>query len=152
MVSERKLKANRRNAKRSTGPKDTRRSRHNAQRHGLLSQAAIIQSGDAKEDPLELTALLDDLWEDFEPEGAMEEILVDHIVSSYWRLRRVQRAEVGEIQRAVEIMGSMDPIALPLDGAQSKILRYETPMVRQMYRSLKELRELQAARRARSTR
>ncbi len=79
VVSQRKRQANGRNAKLSTGPKDTRRTRYNAQKHGLLSKAAIIRTGDAKEDPLELTALLDDLWEDLEPQGAMEEILVDRL-------------------------------------------------------------------------
>ena len=151
MISERKRQANGRNAKLSTGPKDTRRTRYNAQKHGLLSKATIIQTGDAKEDPRQLEAILDDLREDLEPEGAMEEILVDRIASSYWRLRRAQRAEVGEIQRAVENMGSYSLVALPLGTVLTNILRYETTNDRQMYRALKELRELQAARRARST-
>ncbi len=110
MVSERKLEANRRNAKLSTGPKDTRRTKYNAQKHGLLSQAAIIQAGDAKEDPRELKSLLDALWRDLEPEGAMEEILVDRIASCFWRLRRAQRAEVGEIRRGADsaVMDAMN--------------------------------------------
>ena len=102
VVSERKLRANRRNAKLSTGPRDTGNSKYNALKHGLLSKAAIIRSGEAKEDPLELTALVDALWKDFEPVGTMEEILVDRIAACYWRLRRVQRAEVGEIQGAAD--------------------------------------------------
>ena len=67
MVSERKLKANRRNAKRSTGPKNTTRSRYNAQKHGRSSKAVFIQDGDAKEDPREFEALSDELWEDLKP-------------------------------------------------------------------------------------
>ena len=102
MVSERKAQANGRNAKRSTGPKDTRRTRYNARKHGLLSKAAIIQTGQVKEDPRELNDLLEALREDFEPEGAMEEILVDRIAACYWRLRRAQRAEVGEIRQLAD--------------------------------------------------
>ncbi len=102
VVSERKLRANRRNAKLSTGPRDTGNSKYNALKHGLLSKAAIIRRGEAKEDPLELTALLNALRKDFEPVGTMEEILVDSIAACYWRLRRVQRAEVGEIQGATD--------------------------------------------------
>ena len=102
VVSERKLRANRRNAKLSTGPRNTGNSKYNALKHGLLSKAAIIQTGEAKEDPLELMALVDALWKDFEPVGAMEELLVDRIAASYWRLRRAQRAEVGEIQAAAD--------------------------------------------------
>ena len=164
MVSERKRLANGRNAKRSTGPKDTRHTRYNAQKHGMLSQAAIIQDGDAKEDPRELESLFDELWEDLKPVGKMEEILVDEIVSCVWRKRRAKRAEVGEIRRVADIMNSFFPVAdgkreavglsqnLPHANVSEKIPRYETAIDRQMYRALKELRELQAARRARSTR
>ncbi len=102
VVSERKLRANRRNAKLSTGPRDTGNSKYNALKHGLLSKAAIIRRGEAKEDPLELTALVDALRKDFEPVGTMEEILLDRIAACYWRLRRVQRAEVGEIRGAAD--------------------------------------------------
>lgn len=100
VVSERKLQANRRNAKLSTGPRDTGNSKYNALKHGLLSKAALIRRGEAKEDPLELNALLDALRKDFDPVGTMEEILVDRIAACYWRLRRAQRAEVGEIRGA----------------------------------------------------
>ena len=152
VVSKHKLLANRRNAKRSTGPKDTRRTKYNAQKHGLLSKAAIIQTGDAKEDPRELESLLEELRRDLQPEGEMEEILVDCIASRYWRLRRAQRAEVGAIHEEVELMGSLQPlVALPNDNVLAKILRYEVAIDRLMHRALKELRELQAARRVRST-
>ncbi len=102
VVSERKLRANRRNAKLSTGPRDTGNSKYNALTHDLLSKAAIIRRGEAKEDPLELTALVNALRKDFEPVGTMEDILVDRIVACYWRLRRAQRAEVGEIRGAAD--------------------------------------------------
>ena len=160
VVSERKLQANGRNAKLSTGPKDTRRTRYNAQKHGLLSKAAIIKNGRAKEDPRELKTLLEALREDFQPEGAMEEILVDRIAACYWRLRRAQRAEVGEIRQLADddfmnslIHGAdMEPEvvgllrSLPDGDVLAKVIRYETAIDRQMYRALKELRELQAAR------
>ena len=102
MVSDRKRKTNRENAKKSKGPKDTRRTRLNAQKHGLLSKAAIIRDGDAKEDPFELQSLFDELWEDLEPVGKMEEMLVDRIANCYWRLRRAQLAEMGEIRRVAD--------------------------------------------------
>jgi len=102
MVSDRKHQANGRNAKRSTGPKDTRRTKYNAQKHGMLSQATIIQIGDLKEDPHELESLSDELWEDLAPVGKMEQILVDSIVSFVWRKRRALRAEVGGILRVTD--------------------------------------------------
>jgi len=113
VVSERKRQANERNAKHSTGPKDTRRTKYNAQKHGLLSKAAIIETGDAKEDPHERESLLEALREDLEPEGATEEFLVDRIASCQWRLRRAQRAETGEIRRGADsaVMDAMDATA-----------------------------------------
>ena len=141
MTSARKRAANQRNAKRSTGPKDTTRTRYNSQKHGLLSKAAIIQNGARKEDQHELDSLLEAYWEDFRPEGAMEENLVDEIVSCVWRKRRALRWESSVSGR------------YPLKGKLlEKILRYETAIDRQRYRALKELSERQAARRARSTR
>ena len=128
MVSERKRQANRSNAKRSTGPKDTRRTRYNAQKHGLLSQAAIIQTGDAKEDPRELESLLEALREDLEPEGRLEEILVDRIASCVWRLRRAQRAEVGEIRRGADsaemdaMIATADLYDLALQGGKMSLV------------------------------
>ena len=60
MVSQRKQNANRQNAKNSTGPGDTRRTRFNALRHGMsagfLSKEALIDGGPGKEDPEELEA------------------------------------------------------------------------------------------------
>jgi len=128
VVSERKRQANRSNAKRSTGPKDTRRTRYNAQKHGLLSQAAIIQTGDAKEDPRELESLLEALREDLEPEGRLEEILVDRIASCVWRLRRAQRAEVGEIRRGADsaemdaMIATADLYDLALQGGKMSLV------------------------------
>ena len=53
-TSIRKLKANARNARLSTGPKDTSRSRFNAAKHGILSSRVLIRTGDGKEDEEEL--------------------------------------------------------------------------------------------------
>lgn len=98
VVSERKLEANRRNAKRSTGPKDTRRTRLNAQKHGLLSKEATIKNGAAKADQRELDSLREALRED--PEGTMKEILIERITFCAWFQRRAHHALMGVIIRA----------------------------------------------------
>jgi hypothetical protein len=139
MTSERKRAANQRNAKRSTGSKDTGRTKFNARKHGLLSKAAIIQNGAHKEDQHELDSLLEAYWEDFRPEGTMEESLVDEIVNCVWRKRRALRWEA--------LIMAQNPFGAKL---LEKILRYETTIDRQMSRALKQLGELQAARRAHS--
>ena len=139
MTSDRQREANRRNAKRSTGPKDTRRTRLNAQKHGLLSKEAIIKNGAHKEDQHELNSLLEAYWEYFRPEGVMEENLVDEIVSCVWRKRRALRWEA--------LIMAQSPFRGQL---LESILRYQTTIDRQKYRALNQLGELQAARRARS--
>lgn len=111
MTSKRKRLTNQQNAEHSTGPKDTTRTRYNARKYGLLSEAAIIQDGDMKEDPCEFEALSEELAEDLKPVGKMQKILLDRIVSCYWRLRRAQLAEVGEIRRGA--------ISAVTDGTQS---------------------------------
>jgi len=55
-VSERKREANRKNAKKSTGPRShagKERSKGNATTHGLSAQALLITVGELKEDPEE---------------------------------------------------------------------------------------------------
>src|ERR1051325_8323002 len=72
--SEKKLRANRDNAQRSTGPIDTSRPRHNAVRHGLL--------GDGISE-LDLSAgyseLLDELIAEKKPAGRIETHLIELI-------------------------------------------------------------------------
>src|SRR5450755_238763 len=36
-------------------------------------------------------------WDELQPVGAVEEMLVDQIVTAHWRLRRAMKAESGEI-------------------------------------------------------
>ncbi len=42
--------------------------------------------------------MLEQLRTDLQPQGVLEEVLVERIAVSYWRLRRVLRCEVGEIR------------------------------------------------------
>jgi hypothetical protein len=101
-ISPRKLAANRKNALESTGPRTPEgkeKSRWNALEHGLLAQEAVIPYGPAQEDDAEMEHLLVALRDDLQPCGALEEILVEQIAVCYWRLRRVLRAENGEIRR-----------------------------------------------------
>ncbi len=73
MVSEKQLKANRRNAKLCTGPKDTSKTKLNALKHGLHSNQVII-SGESREEFDELACKIS---EEFNPRDGLETILVD---------------------------------------------------------------------------
>jgi hypothetical protein len=95
-VSEVKLAANRRNAKRSTGPKTVdgkNKVRLNALKHGLLSRDITV----CGEKDTEYRALLSELERDWRPEGMTELLFVKAIADCQWRLLRAHRCENGEI-------------------------------------------------------
>jgi len=94
-ISQRKLKANRDNAKKSTGPKTPRGkafSRRNAIKHGLFLRSTANFEG-LYEDPHEYNDLLKGLWDHYQPVGRVEEIEVERIALCYWRLQRACRYE-----------------------------------------------------------
>ena len=106
-ASERRIQANRRNALRSTGPKTERGKRtvaRNAIKHGILAREVVITAGDGKESSEEFQALIEQLWEEYEPVGVVEELLVKRIAACWWRTARVLRAENGEIRMRLDTL------------------------------------------------
>jgi hypothetical protein len=94
MTSPRQIDANRRNAQKSTGPRTGEGKRivaQNAVKHGLLSQHVVL----ANEDESEFEDFTRRLRSALSPLGELEEMLVDSIAASAWRLRRVLRVERG---------------------------------------------------------
>jgi hypothetical protein len=94
MTSDKKAEANRRNALKSTGPKTPEGKatvRLNALRHGLLSKEILLPG----EDQEALRELSEHLRDELQPAGELENLLVDRIIASYWRLRRLGRVETG---------------------------------------------------------
>jgi hypothetical protein len=95
MTSEKQARANRRNALKSTGPKTPKGKatvRHNALRHGLLSRDVLLPG----EDEDALRELGEHLWDELQPVGALESLLVNRVISSStWRLQRLGRVEAG---------------------------------------------------------
>jgi hypothetical protein len=99
-ISERKLKANRENAKKSTGPKTLTGkaySRRNALKHGFFAKYLFRDYLSGREDPKEFQRLLKGLQEDYEPVGLAEELEVESIAIIHWKLIRVWRYENADI-------------------------------------------------------
>ena len=99
-VTEKQLAANRRNAGRSTGPRTPAGksvSRWNALTHGALAQAVIPPALELYESRPDFESLLATLRGELVPGSALEEMLVERIATSYWRLARVLRAEAAAI-------------------------------------------------------
>jgi hypothetical protein len=88
MASERQIRANRRNALKSTGPRTAAgkaASSRNALRHGLTALQVVIEG----EDPALFEALCHRFLGEFQPVGPVEEFLVERLAGLAWRLRRV---------------------------------------------------------------
>src|SRR5271170_1468618 len=99
MTSFRQTEANRRNARKSTGPiteEGKQRSRCNAVRHGLTAETVI----GALEDAEDYKAFEAAIIADYDAESAVERELVLRLASLLWRLRRATTIETGlfEIQ------------------------------------------------------
>ena len=99
MTSFRQIEANRRNARKSTGPiteEGKQRSRCNAIRHGLTAETVI----GALEDAEDYKAFEAAIIADYDAQSAVERELVLRLASLLWRLRRATTMETGlfEIQ------------------------------------------------------
>jgi len=90
-------------SRRSTGPRTQQgkeRSKRNSIKYGIFSSVAVLKS----ESHADFDALLNALREDRQPEGALEEILVNKLAVLWWRLRRVWVAETAEIRAGTEFV------------------------------------------------
>ena len=102
-VSEKQLKANRENAKQG-GVKTAEGkaiSKCNALKHGVLSDAIIIEHDEYTEDRSLFEQIREQLFEDLHPVGIVEMMLVERLLTTYWRLQRVGRAERAAVERSM---------------------------------------------------
>src|ERR1700688_3904450 len=94
MTTFRQIEANRRNARRSTGPitnEGKQRSRCNAVRHGLTAETVIS----ALEDEADYEAFESAVIADYDAQSAVERELVLRLASLLWRIRRATTMETG---------------------------------------------------------
>jgi hypothetical protein len=161
-ISTAKPEANRQNARKGKGPKDTSATRFNAAKHGLIAQG-ITELDDAEA----YTALLERLNEAHQPVGDIEFFLVERIALAIVRLRRIARMEAeyirGELHPQVrgkstseqyreENRPLIDP-GLPATMKAGSVValsgifqRYESTMENKLYRAMNELERLQRMR------
>jgi hypothetical protein len=116
----------------------------NAVQHGLLSRQAVIQG----ESEAELVELGKRLRGQLAPLGELELLLVDHIVSTAWRLRRVISLEtlLFDTERG-DSSAYYGALAYKIDRDKLQLLsRYELTLERSLFRAPHELQRLQAER------
>src|SRR5882762_5349783 len=95
-VSERKLEANRENAKRSTGPRTVEgkaRSRFNALKHGLLAKQIMFSPDGALLDE-GLHELFESLRDKYGCDDVRTELLIEGVVVDHWRDRQGLQCEI----------------------------------------------------------
>jgi hypothetical protein len=127
VTSDKKAEANRRNALKSTGPRTPEGKaavRLNALRHGLRSEEILLPG----EDEQALRELDEYLRTELQPVGALENLLVDRIIASYWRLLRLGRVEAGIFawERSEELA----------ERAEREAQRYESGQVEDLVKYL----------------
>jgi hypothetical protein len=162
MATRSQIAANRRNARKSTGPQ-TEAGRavasRNSLKHGLTAEQVVLIFGETEDD---FARFHDEMRASFAPMDAVEERLVEHAVLCAWRLRRAYRAEAaclnakltelcedGEREGAHEKWISYPPIAFDLGASWEveRISRYEVTNERALHRALLMLERRQARRR-----
>src|ERR1039457_78172 len=93
-LTEKKLAANRLNAKRSTGPRTERgknTSKFNAVISGLFAKHVVIPLCDGEGSEEQFAQLLADLKQEFRPEGPLEELYVEKLAKALWGSREGSR-------------------------------------------------------------
>ena len=141
MISLKQIEANRRNAKKSTGPTSVIGKEivsRNAIKHGILSSKCFIEGED-----LEVyKEFCERLSNNLKPNGSFESFLVDRIISSAWRIRRIVHVESLLFQDAKEFLynGSYcQAFAGASSTSMATLSRYERALETSFYRAINEL-------------
>jgi hypothetical protein len=107
MATEKQIAANRLNAKKSTGPRTQNgkiKSSVNALRHGLYSEKYIATT----EDQNTFRAFAASFIEEFEPQTASELELVDALIHTAWRRRRISSLISAHLNQALADVDRQD--------------------------------------------
>ena len=131
MATEKQIQANRLNARK--GGVKTRAGKNkvrlNAVTHGFFSKNVMLPG----EDHRLMAELREKLTAEIEPQGEMETLLMELIISNSWRLKRVLNNECKNTRANVDYRFSH----------QENIMRYVTTLERQIYKAIHELTMLQ---------
>jgi len=154
MASDAQIRANRANAALSTGPKTPEgRSEvgFNALKHGIYARDVVLPG----EDREGYDALLQQMTEDLQPVGRVEQGLIKRLADLWWRLERTASIEAGLLNpdwngdRFKMDIPLVDIYRIAIDNTPTldRLGRYEGRLERAMGRTLRLLRQAQADRR-----
>ena len=123
-ISDRKLEANRENAKKSTGPKTSRgkaMASLNAMTHGVFATRTVAIGPPQLEDPKAFLAILEGLRVHYQPVGVLEDVKVEEIASINWKKIRLERYETAGISERVSAI--VDAARHRTDETRLKFIR-----------------------------
>src|SRR4051794_10274467 len=162
MATALQIAANRRNAKRSTGPKTPQGRaavRLNAVQHGMTAKVIVLPH-ESEPDYHEIRAAL---IQDYAPANSQEFMLVDQIAAGYWRTIRARRFEQAMFDNQLRTKkqahrrntrpDSKDDegcaVVLQVTRPESlhNYFRYDGSISRDYYRAITALERMQASRR-----
>jgi hypothetical protein len=121
MATEAQIKANRRNSKKSTGPKSPEGKAvvsKNAVKHGLFASENVIKG----EKQADFDHFHDEMLSKLAPVGPVESMLAERFISLSWRLNRVGRMQ----NQAIDVMIERDgpsPLTKQLRASLPKFIR-----------------------------
>lgn len=129
MATDRQIAANRRNAKKSTGPRTLQgklQSRRNAFRHGLTAETAPLENEN------DYVLFEKKIVADFEPVTATDHELTVRLASLLWRLRRSTAIESGLLSLQQQTLKKnttlkYDPGKDPLRDLRNLLLPAKSP-------------------------
>jgi hypothetical protein len=133
--------SDKKNAAKRGGPKTQKgkeKSKHNAVRHGIFSEVVLLK-GEPKDD---LDCLLNGFHDFLEPNGTLENLLVDKLAATVWRHRRLIIAENELIANTSELI----ELNLNRGPRLEVLLRYESNLERAFDRTLSQLERIQRIR------
>jgi hypothetical protein len=152
MTSQKQIIANRRNALKSTGPCTEEGKAivcQNAIKHGILCQEVPLDEADGAS----FNEFSSRLFVQLNPVGDFEQFIVDRIVSSAWRLRRiihietaVYRSKLNPTYGVFDDPSIKDAFSGSAKEGMAVLSRYEIAIEKSLYKALAELMRLQALR------
>ena len=141
MTTPKQARANRANARRSTGPRTRAgkaRSSCNALKHGMRAERTLIPG----ESPEQWREHREGVLIALGAKGTLETELADRVALALWRLRRIAVHDAAATARELSADETPDAEA----GLLAKVIRYETHVSRQMLQALNALERLQIIR------
>ncbi len=149
MTTQKQLEANRLNAQQSTGPKSLEGKAAvstNPLKHGVFSRQVVLE-GESKK---EFESLKIEFYEQFRPAGLLEQLFCERALAAAWRLLRVTQMESMLINYAASgsySNGIIEVLSGNQGGELALLSRYEISLEKILFRSLAELKALQAEKR-----